>query len=170
MSNTHACYKEADSCLDRFAPGVCALSPCHSTPSPFDLDLVARTCTLAAQTVADRGPLIRLVESGLAAGPQPRSGRLLTTLGGLLDRQGQSEQATRVLEESLARNKGSSALRDHALLALAHAHAGRHADARRYLDQGKAGAAAPAADTFWDVEEVRLLRAEAQAILDGARQ
>jgi hypothetical protein len=71
----------------------------------------------------------------------------------------------RRLEEGIQKRKGVSNEEDWVFLAMAHHRLGRHDEARRWL--GRFGDRSPnlAPNAFWGELEIRLLRAEGEAVV-----
>jgi tetratricopeptide (TPR) repeat protein len=87
-------------------------------------------------------------------------------LGGLLLRAGRVDEAIARLSEGIA----AAAVEiptDWTYLALAHSKKGNLGGARRSLDRLRAAAPDPSA-TFWDLQELALLRSEAESLLFDA--
>ena len=91
-------------------------------------------------------------------------------LGGLLIRAGRIDEAIARLNEGTAAAKEAKFQdypTDWAYLALAHARKGNFAEARRWLDRLRT--LRPASSiTFWDLQELALLRSEAESLLFDA--
>ncbi len=85
-------------------------------------------------------------------------------LGGLLLRAGRVDEAIARLNEGLAASKEPEIPNDWALLAIAHARKGEPAAAHRWLDRLRAWRPDPGA-TFWDLQEVAVLRDELEILL-----
>jgi tetratricopeptide (TPR) repeat protein len=88
----------------------------------------------------------------------------LNALAGLLLRSGRIEEAIARVNEGIAALKEMELATDWAYLALAHARKGNLAEARRWLDRFRAAPHDPQA-SFWDSEELGLLRGEAELLL-----
>ena len=89
-----------------------------------------------------------------------------SALGGLLLRAGRVDEAIVRLNEGITAGHMEMPS-DWAYLALAHAKKGNRAEARRWLDRlGAAGASSPAHSpaTFRDLQELALLRSEAESL------
>jgi hypothetical protein len=85
-------------------------------------------------------------------------------LGGLLLRAGRVDEAIVRLHEGIAAAREKEIPTDWMYLALAHARKGNLADARRWLDRIRAVPDDSRA-SFWDSEELALLRGEAGSLL-----
>jgi Flp pilus assembly protein TadD len=118
----------------------------------------------------DRAP-IAWFEKRLAATPSPSPlyRHLISSgLGGLLLRAGRVDEAIAVLDGGISAAKEIEIPADWAYLALAHAQKGRLAEARRWLDRLRAVRPAPG-DPFWEIQELSILRDEAESsLLDAA--
>jgi hypothetical protein len=70
----------------------------------------------------------------------------------------------RRLEEGIQK-KGVSVAQDWVFLAMAHHRLGHHAEARRWLDRFRDRSPNLDPSAFWDKLEIRLFRAEAEAVV-----
>jgi predicted Zn-dependent protease len=104
-------------------------------------------------------------EKRLSAGPAPRYFRhlLASALGGLLLRAGRVDEAIVRPNEGITAGEVEIPT-DWAYLALAHAKKGDLAEARRSLERLRAARPAPSA-TFWELQELALIRSEAESLL-----
>ena len=91
----------------------------------------------------------------------------MNTLGAALYRAGRFAEALRRLEEGIQERKGVSSEADWVFLAMAHHRLGHHAEARRWLDRFRDRRPSLASNAFWVELEIRLLRAEAEAVVLG---
>jgi len=73
----------------------------------------------------------------------------------------------RRLEEGIQKRKGVSIAQDWVFLAMAHHRLGHHDEARRWLDRFRDRRPSLASNAFWGELEIRLLRAEAEAVVLG---
>jgi WD40 repeat protein/tetratricopeptide (TPR) repeat protein len=130
-------------------------------------NIVAWTCTLAPDAVADPAPLLALAEVALA--PTPEDPNTLNTVGGVLFRAGRDEEAVKQLNASLARSQlGFVTAIDQVFLAMAHHRLGHADEARKALAQAVQWLDAEADKQDWDNQvDLRLLRKEAEARLTG---
>jgi serine/threonine protein kinase/WD40 repeat protein/Flp pilus assembly protein TadD len=100
--------------------------------------------------------------------PSPLYHHLLSSaLGGLLLRAGRTDEAIARLKEGMAVSKESGLPTDWAYLALACARTRRLAEAREWLDRLR-GVELDVRGSFWDVQELDLLRSEAESLLFDA--
>jgi WD40 repeat protein/tetratricopeptide (TPR) repeat protein len=138
--------------------------------------LVAWACQLGPDAVPDRTAAVRLAEKALAA--EPGNPHLAGVLGGGQYRAGQDERAVEQLNRATALYGRGPAAREWLFLALAEHHRGHTVEARRWLDRAtawldpKAGAATRQtcdrdALPWVELLELRLLRREAEAVLQG---
>jgi tetratricopeptide (TPR) repeat protein len=99
--------------------------------------------------------------------PPPRYRHFYSNaLGGLLCRAGRVDEAIVRLNEGITAEAVEIST-DWAYLALAHANKGDLAEARRSLERLRA-ASPDSSATFWDLQELALLRSEAESILFDA--
>jgi hypothetical protein len=126
--------------------------------------------TLGAEGLDDYQLPMRWFESRLSATPSPRplfKHYFSNILGGVLLRAGRLEEAIVRVNEGIAAAKEMELPTDWAYLALAHALKGNLAEARRGLDRLRASPPDSSA-TFWDLQELGLLRSEAESLLFDA--
>jgi tetratricopeptide (TPR) repeat protein len=134
------------------------------TDDPAAVDVLLRCCALGPDAVPDLSALVARAEKNLA---KPPTGRQLSTLGAMLFRAGQSEQAAQRLTEAGA--AGSAA--DWLFLAMAHHQLGHLDEAKRWL--AKAGQwleQAPKTTTppsWFALLEAQLLKGEADKLMRG---
>jgi predicted Zn-dependent protease len=105
-------------------------------------------------------------EKRLSAVPAPRPiyrHLFASALGGLMLRVGRVDEAIVRLNEGIAAGEEEIPT-DWACLALAHAKKGDLAEARRSLERLRAARLDPSA-TFWDLQELALVRSEAESLL-----
>ncbi len=113
---------------------------------------------------------IAWMESRLSAAParSPEVRHLFSNvLGALLLRTGRLDEAIVRVNEGIAAFKDMQIPNDWAYLALAHARKGNMVEARKMLDRLRDWRPDPRT-TFWDLQEVTLLRSEAEALLFDA--
>jgi WD40 repeat protein/tetratricopeptide (TPR) repeat protein len=89
--------------------------------------------------------------------------------GGLLLRAGRPDEAIVRIKEGIAAAKDMAIPSDWAYLALAHARKGKLAEARQILERLRDWRP-DSSTTFWDVQEVTLLRSEAEALLGSRKE
>ena len=106
---------------------------------------------------------LRLAEN--ACRLDPDNGYYLNTLGAALYRAGRFAEAVRRLEEAVQKRNGVSIEADWVFLAMAHQRLGHHDEARRWLDRFRDRSPNLDPSAFWDELEIRLLRAEAEAVV-----
>jgi tetratricopeptide (TPR) repeat protein len=112
------------------------------------------------------------LESRLSAVPPPRPlirHYFSNVLGGLLLRAGRPDDAIVRINEGIAAAKEVEIPADWAYLALAHARKGRLAEARQMLDRLRDWRP-DSSTTFWDLQEVTLLRSEAEALVGSGKE
>jgi tetratricopeptide (TPR) repeat protein len=140
--------------LDRFG----------GTTNPGTASVVAWACTIAPDAPVDPGRPVRL--AGGAVKGERFSAVAFRTLGAALYRAGRCDEAIRRLEESNQAWQEGGGPQSWAFLALAHHRLGHRAEARRWLDLLRNHQPGGADSTrFWDELEIRLLRAEAEAMI-----
>ena len=91
----------------------------------------------------------------------------LNAQGGLLLRAGRLDEAIARINEGIAAAKEAQIPTDWADLALAHAQKGRIVEARQMLERLRDSRPDPSA-SFWDLQELALLRSEAESLLFDA--
>jgi WD40 repeat protein len=147
------------------------LKRCGSTTDPAQAHLVAWSCVLAPDAVADFKAPVRLAEAALAGYPGKGRERsdVLKTLGAALYRAGQFEEAIRRLDESIQIRGDGGDPRAFAFLALAHHRLGHRDDVERWLD--KLVACRPKEGFVFssDDAEIRILHREAESLILGSR-
>jgi WD40 repeat protein len=142
-----------------------------NTTDPGQAIIVAWSCIVAADAVADYGVPIRLAEAALAGRPERGKERseALSTLGAALYRAGRFEEALRRLTESIQALDGEGAPRGFAFLALAHHRLGHHDEAKRWLEKLEAYQLKEGFEFSWDDVDIRILRREAESLILGSR-
>lgn len=106
------------------------------------------------------------MESRLSAvpAPSPLVRRYFSNaLGGILLRAGRLDEAIARINEGIAAAKDVEIPSDWTYLALAHARSGKLVEARQMLERLRDSRPDSSA-TFWDLQEVTLLRSEAEAL------
>jgi tetratricopeptide (TPR) repeat protein len=139
--------------LDRF----------RMTTDPKIANDVAWSSVMAMSKEPDLGEMVRLAE--LAVNGAPEDAAALNTLGAALYRAGRFAEAVRRLDGGIRKNQGQNIEADWAFLAMAHHRLGHHDEARRWLDRLHDRRPRVAPNTFWGELEIRLLRAEAEAVV-----
>jgi tetratricopeptide (TPR) repeat protein len=112
------------------------------------------------------------IESRLSAVPAPSplgKHACSNALGGLLLRAGRLDEAIVRINEGIAAAKDVESPTDWTYLALAHARNGMLAEARQALERLREVRPDPT-DTFWDLQQVALLRSEAEALLGSGKE
>ena len=125
---------------------------------------------LGAEGLDDYRVAISWFQNRLSATPPPRpSYRHLfsNALGGLLLRAGRIDEVIARVNEGIAAAKDVEIPSDWAYLALALAQKGSLAEARRWLERLRA-ARPDSSASFWDLQELALLRSEAESLLFDA--
>jgi serine/threonine protein kinase/WD40 repeat protein/tetratricopeptide (TPR) repeat protein len=113
---------------------------------------------------------VRWFEKRLSVTPAPPPvfrHHLSNAQGGLLLRAGRLDEAIARLNEGMAASKEPELPTDWVYLAVAHAQAGRLAEAREWLARLR-GVPHDAGGSFWDLQELDLLRTEAESLLFDA--
>ena len=138
----------------------------HLTPEAAHM--FARLRLLEPQADADLQPAIKLAENVLAATPNlavESRQEVLATLGGLLARSGQNEEALRTLRQALAPEAGKDIVRVWLYLALTYHQMGQHDTAREWLARAEEPKVPASRLSAWESLEVRLLCRELDRIL-----
>ena len=165
-----ACLKARDRAGYR---EVCAADLACQGPEPtvvWNALAAASLFTLGAEGLDDYQVPIRWFERRLSATPAPRpefKHYFSSILGGLLLRAGRLDEAIDRINEGIAAAKEMELPTDWAYLALAHALKGNLPEARRGLDRLRASPPDSSA-SFWDLQELALLRYEAESLLFDA--
>jgi tetratricopeptide (TPR) repeat protein len=126
---------------------------------------------LAPDAVAEFKTPVRLAEAALAGYPGSGKARsdVLKTLGAVLYRTGQFEEAIRRLDESIQIRGDGGDPRAFAFLALAHHRLGHRDEAERWLDKLVASRPKEGFDFSIEDMEVRILHHEAESLILGSR-
>jgi Flp pilus assembly protein TadD len=166
-----ACLKAGDRAGYREA---CAAVLARQWPDAivaWDATLAGSLLALGVQGLDDYRVPIAWFERRLADVPVPppiyRPYYFPSALGALLIRAGRIDEAIARLNEGTAAAKDAKFEdypTDWAYLALAHARQGNYAEARRWLERLRTLRPAPSF-TFWDLQELALLRSEAEAVI-----
>jgi tetratricopeptide (TPR) repeat protein len=141
--------------LDRF----------RMTTHPGIANNVAWSSALAVGEEPNLRETVRLAELGVSGAPDDQKAANLNTLGAALYRAERYEEAVRRLEEGIQKKKGVSDEADWVFLAMAHHRLGHYDEARRWLDRFRDRKPSLAPNAFWEELEIRLLRAEAEAVV-----
>jgi hypothetical protein len=130
---------------------------------------VANDVTWASAMATSEAPnlseTVRLAELGVSSAPEDLKSAYLNTLGAALYRAGRFAEAVRRLDEGIQKRKGVNLEADWVFLAMAHHRLGHQDAARRWLDRFRDRSPNLAPSAFWDELEIRLLRAEAEAVV-----
>jgi tetratricopeptide (TPR) repeat protein len=141
--------------LDRF----------RMTTDPRIANDVAWWSVMAEGKEPNLSETVRLAELGVNGAPERGKADFLNTLGVALYRAGRFAEAVRRLEEGIQERKGVSLEADWVFLAVAHHRLGHHDEARRWLDRFRDRRPNLDPSAFWGELEIRLLRAEAEAVV-----
>jgi tetratricopeptide (TPR) repeat protein len=134
------------------------------TTDPIIANDVAWCSVMAVSEEPNLGETVRLAELAVNGAPEPLKAALLNTLGVALYRAGRFAEAVRRLDEGIQNRKGVSSEEDWVFLAMAHHRLGHHDEARRWLDRFHDRSPGVSSQDFWRELEIRLLRAEAEAV------
>ena len=165
-----ACLKAGDRAGYREA---CAAFIASQGPDPtvvWNALSAASLLALGAEGLDDYQKAMGWFESRLSATPAPRAvyrHYFSTALGGLLLRAGRIDESIARLNEGIAAAKELELPTDWAYLAMAHARKGNVAEARRWLERLRTWRPDSSA-SFWDLQELALLRSEAESLLFDA--
>jgi hypothetical protein len=138
------------------------------TTDPAQANIVAWSCVLVPDAVADREAPIRLAEAALARWSEGEKSDVLNTLGAALYRAGRFEEAIRRLNESSKTRSDEGVPKGFAFLAMAHHRLGHQDDAKHWLDKLIASQVNEVPG-YWDDIESRILRREAESQILGSR-
>ena len=164
-----ACLKAGDRAGYREA---CAAFQACQGPNPtvvWNEISAASLFALGAEGLDDYQVPIGWCEKRLSANPAPRPlyrHIFSSALGALLLRAGRVDEAIVRLHEAIT-VKEVEIPTDWAYLALAHAEKGDFAECRRSLERCRSAGLDPSA-SFWDLQELALLRSEAESLLFDA--
>jgi WD40 repeat protein/tetratricopeptide (TPR) repeat protein len=137
-------------------------------PGPMDYlgaNNVAWLCALGPYTIPDPQVPVRLAELAVNGAPENQKGNTLNALGAALYRAGRFAEAVRRLEEGVQKRNGVSSEVDWVFLAMARHRLGHHDEARRWLERFRDRGPNLGPSAFWDELVIRLLRAEAEAVV-----
>jgi tetratricopeptide (TPR) repeat protein len=141
--------------LDRF----------RTTTDPMIANYVAWSSVMAAGEEPNLSETVRLAGLAVNGATESQKMDLLNTLGAALYRAGRFAEAERRLEEGIRQRTGVSREADWVFLAMAHHRLGHHDEARRWLDRFRDRRPNLNPSAFWYELEIRLLRAEAEAVV-----
>jgi tetratricopeptide (TPR) repeat protein len=141
--------------LDRF----------RMTTNPLLANDVAWWSVMALSEEPSLSEIVRLAELGVNEAWGGQKAARLITLGAAFYRAGRYAEAVRRLEEGIQKRKGVSGPADWVFLAMAHHRLGHHDEARRWLDRFHDRKPSLAHNAFWDELAIRLIRAEAEAVV-----
>jgi WD40 repeat protein len=146
--------------LDRFQ------GPMH--PRWQDADKVAYLCALGPRSIIDPEVPVRLAQEAIRNATEDgfdfKTCSFLSTLGWALYRAGRFDEAIRRVQEGI-RARGGDEAADYAFLSMAHHRLGHRQEALRWLDLLRQHQPSTDPADFWYELEVRLLRAEAEAVV-----
>jgi hypothetical protein len=132
----------------------------------------ASVFALGAKGLDDYRVPIGWMESSLSAVPAPKPvvrHYVSNALGGLLLRADRLDEAIVRLNEGIAAAKDVELPTDWTYLALAHARKGQLAEARQALERFREWRP-DSSVTFWDLQEIALLRSEAEALVGSGKE
>jgi WD40 repeat protein/tetratricopeptide (TPR) repeat protein len=164
QANDHAGYREA-----------CAAVLAWQGSEPtviFNALSAASVFALAAKGLDDYRVPIAWLEPRLSAvpAPSPRARHYFSNaLGGLLLRAGRLEEAIVRLNEGIAAAQDVQIPTDWTYLALAHARKGQLAEARQMLERLRERHP-DSSLSFWDLQEITLLRSKAEALVGRPKE
>src|SRR5262249_30608590 len=134
----------------------------------------ASVFALGAKGLDDYRVPIAWFERRLSAVPAPKpevKHLILNPLGGLLLRAGRLDEAMARINEGIAAAQDVQLPTDWTYLALAYARKGKLAEARQMLERVSEWRPDPSTTlTFWDQQEIALLRSEAEALLGSGKE
>jgi WD40 repeat protein/Flp pilus assembly protein TadD len=167
-----ACLQAKDSAGYREA---CAADLACQGPDPtvvFNALNASEVFALGPKGLDDYRVPIAWMERRLSADPAPRplfKHLFSNALGGLLLRAGRLDEAIVRINEGIAAAKEVEIPTDWAYLTLAEARKGKLVEARKMLDRLR-GWRPDSSTTLWDLQEVALLRSEAEALLGSGKE
>ena len=135
------------------------------TISSWTANELALACSLVPEATTDPELPARLAEAALGKGPELNRDMYLSTFGAALYRAGRFDEAIRRLEEGIGIQGGEGLPSALAFLAMAHHRLGHRDQARGWLDRLRDHQPSTAPARFWDELEIRLLRIEAEAVI-----
>src|SRR5262249_4693268 len=138
------------------------------TTDPAQANIVAWSCVLVPDAVADREAPIRLAEAALARWSEGEKSDVLNTLGAALYRAGRFEEAIHRLNESSKTRSDNGIPKGFAFLAMAHHHLGHQHDAKHWLDKLIASQINEVPSSWGDIE-IHILRREAESLIPGSQ-
>ena len=125
---------------------------------------------MGADGLGDYHVAIGWFETRISGTPEPRPmyrHLFSSALGGLLLRAGRVDEAIARMHEGIAAAKDMEIPTDWAYLALTHAREGQPCRSTRWLERLRKSRPDPQA-SFWDLQELSLLRSEAESLLFDA--
>jgi WD40 repeat protein/tetratricopeptide (TPR) repeat protein len=134
------------------------------TPYLANANSAAWVCALEPDGPTDYAPALALAERAARAAPPVLKHSLLNTLGAVLYRAGRYQEAVARLQEGIKAG-GQGGFHDWVFLALAHHRLGHSAEAHTLL--ARAVKEQPTPGSAWERVELELLRAEAEALIEG---
>jgi serine/threonine protein kinase/WD40 repeat protein/tetratricopeptide (TPR) repeat protein len=152
---------------------ACAAFLARQGPDPtvvWNALSAASLLAMGNEGVDDFRVAIGWFEKLLSSTPKPRPmyrHLFSSVLGGLLLRAGPLDEAIIRIDEGIAAAKEIELPTDWAYLAIAHARKGKPAEASRWLERLRAWHP-DSSVTFWEIQEVALLRSEAESLLFDA--
>jgi tetratricopeptide (TPR) repeat protein len=135
------------------------------TGKPAAANEVAWACSIGPDALPDLKPAVELARRAVQANPKDYDAQ--NTLGAILYRAGQHEEAVRELNQAIKLNRTGGTGWDFIFLALAQHRLGRPDEARTWLDKAVRGAAWEKTLNETQRLELHLLRREAEALLKG---
>jgi tetratricopeptide (TPR) repeat protein len=135
------------------------------TTAPMTANNVAWSSVMAVSEEHNLNETVRLAELAVSGAPEHQRAAPLNTLGAALYRAGWFAEAVRRLEEGIQKRKGASSEADWVFLAMAHHRLGQDDGARYWLDRFRDRSPNLDPNVFWVELEIRLLRAEAEAVV-----
>jgi tetratricopeptide (TPR) repeat protein len=135
------------------------------TTAPMTANNVAWSSVMAVSEEPNLSEAVRLAELAVNGAPEQAKAALLNTLGAALYRAERFAEAVRRLEEGIQKKRGIGNEADWVFLAMAHHRLGHHDEARRWLDRFRDRSPNLDPRAFWYELEIRLLRAEAEAVV-----
>jgi Flp pilus assembly protein TadD len=136
-----------------------------TTKDPSVANDVAWTCALCGETIPDLKSVVELAR--VAVQGKPNDGNVRNTLGAILYRAGQHQEAVIALNEGLVLKGTDGSAHDFLFLAMAHHRLGQADEAKKWWDK-TVQAIEKAPPVAWDERlELDLLRREAEQVLSN---
>ncbi len=133
--------------------------------SPAAANDVAWACALGPQALPDLAPAVGLARRAVQS--NPTNGDVRNTLGAILYRAGQHQEAVAALGEAIRLNGWQGAATDCLFPALAHFRLGQTDEAKKWLGPGVQGIDKGLPLGWTGRLELQLLRGKAEALLKG---